>query len=234
MYSVFMGKTLLPVTPSKIKTKVNNNNKMVTLLDEGEVNIVKKVGLTDISMDVILPNQKYPYARYLNGFKRAKVYLDLFERLKNNKEPFQLIISRSLPKGSKLFYTNIKVTIEDYEIDDDAKNGFDITVKLKLKQYKEYGTKSVVIKQKSKNSKVVKKNGTRPKGSEPQKGTTYKVKYGDTLWGIAKRYYGDGSKYHKIYNSNKKKIEDDAKKHGFASSSNGNRIWPNLVLTIPI
>jgi nucleoid-associated protein YgaU len=32
----------------------------------------------------------------------------------------------------------------------------------------------------------------------------HKVVYGDTLWALAQKYYGDGSKYMKIFNANKK------------------------------
>lgn len=31
---------------------------------------------------------------------------------------------------------------------------------------------------------------------------TYTVAHGDTLWGIAQKFYGDGSKWHKIYDAN--------------------------------
>ena len=37
---------------------------------------------------------------------------------------------------------------------------------------------------------------------------TYTVKKGDCLWNIAKQFYGDGSKYKKIYDANTKKIAD--------------------------
>lgn len=36
----------------------------------------------------------------------------------------------------------------------------------------------------------------------------YTVREGDCLWSIAKSYYGDGSKYMKIYNANKDKIKN--------------------------
>lgn len=36
----------------------------------------------------------------------------------------------------------------------------------------------------------------------------YTVKAGDCLWSIAKSYYGDGSKYMKIFEANKDKIKD--------------------------
>ena len=36
--------------------------------------------------------------------------------------------------------------------------------------------------------------------------TIYTVVSGDCLWNIAKKYYGDGSQYTKIYNANKETI----------------------------
>lgn len=64
-------------------------------------------------------------------------------------------------------------------------------------------------------------------------GGTYTVVSGDTLWGIAKRYYGSGIKYTIIYDANAAIIESVAKAHGKASSSNGHWIWPGTTLVIP-
>jgi nucleoid-associated protein YgaU len=57
--------------------------------------------------------------------------------------------------------------------------------------------------------------------SSAPKTKTYTVVKGDTLWGIAKKYYGDGSQYTKIFNANKNRI------------SNPNVIQVGWVLTIP-
>ncbi len=62
---------------------------------------------------------------------------------------------------------------------------------------------------------------------------SYTVVSGDTLWGISKRFYGSGTKYHIIYNANADIIESTAKAHGKSSSENGHWIWPGTVLTIP-
>ena len=52
------------------------------------------------------------------------------------------------------------------------------------------------------------KGGTKQVTSKSKKKTTYKmytVKRGDTLWAIAKKYYGSGAKYTKIATANKLK-----------------------------
>ena len=64
-------------------------------------------------------------------------------------------------------------------------------------------------------------------------GNTYTVNNGDTLWALAKKYYGSGTKHGVIYNANKEEIEKVAKAHGKASSENGHWIWEGTVLTIP-
>lgn len=151
MYDVYLDKTLLPVAPSKIQLKVKNQNKTITLINEGEINILKQAGLTDITLTVLLPQQKYPFAKYKSGFKGAAYFIDEFEKLKTSRdkdgkgEPFQFIVSRTTPNGGILFDSNIKVSMEDYTINEDAKEGFDLTVDIKLKQYKPHATKTVKI-----------------------------------------------------------------------------------------
>lgn len=68
----------------------------------------------------------------------------------------------------------------------------------------------------------VKKNRSAESSPAPKSAKKYTVVKGDTLWGIAKKYYGDGSKYKKIYDANKKVIGSDP-----------NLIKLGQVLTIP-
>ena len=48
---MYFDKCLFPVTPEKISIKINGNNKTVNLINEGEINILKKAGLTDIEFE---------------------------------------------------------------------------------------------------------------------------------------------------------------------------------------
>lgn len=221
-YYFYLGNTLLPVAPQKLQLKIDNANKTHTLINEGEINVLKTPGLTDIEFDALLPNVKYPFATYKSGFKRAKTFLQKLEDLKVGKKKFQFIVTRTLPNGKMLFDTNMKVSLESYTIKEDAKNyGQDVMVTIKLKQYRDYGTKTCNVTFASTKPKVT---VTTPRAAEtapkPQN-QTYTVVKGDCLWNIAKKFYGNGSKYTVIYNANRDKIK------------NPNLIYVGQVLTIP-
>ena len=223
MYEVFLGTMLCPVTPSKITMKINNQNKTINLINESEVNVLKQAGLTDISFDLLLPNVEYPktWARYKEDiFQNAKYFLDILEDLKISRKPFYFKITRTLPSGKALYDTeDMKVSLEDYDIIEDAKEGFDVKVSVNLKQFKDYGTKLVeVIDEETVSVEETRSTENSP---EPTENQSYTVKSGDSLWNIAKKFYGDGSKYTAIYNANKDKI------------TNPNLIYPGQVLTIP-
>lgn len=203
MYNFFLDGVQLPIAPPSMSMKINNKNETITLINEGEVNLLKKAGLTDIEFEVEFPNVKYPYAVYPNGFQPAAYFLEHLEKLKLSQEPFQFIVNRLKPDGSLLFDTNMTVSLEDYTIDEDAENGFDVKVPIRLKQFTPFGTKKLNIKNtpsasnsggkdQPKQKATVEK--TRPTtGKETPK--THTVKSGDTLWAIAKKHLGDGSKY---------------------------------------
>lgn len=192
MYQVFLGYMPLPITPSKIETKINGRNETIELINGQEVNIIKGQGLTEISFDFMIPHQAYPFASLagqatnlvgslMNPTVAANYYgtlstamLEYLEYLKTGScltanifangenlkksakqiasgeksgttkgEPFQFIVAR-IGEGASItnaYNTNLKVTLEDYQIIEDASNGLDIMVSVNLKQYVPYYTK---------------------------------------------------------------------------------------------
>lgn len=221
MYYFYLDKLLLPIAPEKLQLKIGNNNKTLTLINEGEINILKKAKLTEIDFDILLPNVKYPFATYNNSFQNASYFLENIEKLKTSEKPFQFIVSRKMPNGKILFDTNIKVSLEDYTISEEAEEGFDVKVTIKLKQYKDYSTKTVQITIKQERPRpVVVQTPSRQATTAPTT-RTYTVVRGDCLWNIAKKYYGNGSQYTKIYNANRDKIK------------NPSLIYPGQVFVIP-
>ena len=223
-YYFYLGNVLLPVPPEKVELKVKNKNKTYDLINFAEINVLKNAGLTEIEFEVLLPNTKYPFAMYQNGFQNAKYYLGILENLKINRSAFQFIVARRFPNNKTIYDTNIKVALEEYTISDNAKDGFDTKVKIKLKQYKEYSTKTVQVTIKQYKPPVVTRTVTTnntAKATPKPSGQNYTVKSGDCLWNIAKRFYGNGSKYTVIYNANRDKIK------------NPNLIYPGQVFWIP-
>lgn len=228
------GKSVLtfPITPAELSLTVGSTNEVVTLIDEGEINILKSPSLTEIKFDARFPMRKYPYSRSVDTFKQ---YYDKFKELKEKKKSFRFIVARSTPKGKKTWDTNLLVSLEEFEISENADEGDDVIVKFKLKQYREYGVRILKVptptapkKETTSTSKT-----TRPTEKKEDTSQTYVVKKGDCLWNIAKKFYGSGSKWKVIYNANKTVIENEAKKHGKKSSSNGHWIYPGCKLTIP-
>lgn len=102
-YAFYLDGVQLPVTPGKLRIKVGNQNKTLTLIDGTEINLLKSPGLSDVQFDALLPQVHYPFA---TGSQTAEYYLGTLKRLKTSKQPFQFIVSRMTPGGKLLFDTS--------------------------------------------------------------------------------------------------------------------------------
>ena len=207
-YTMYLDGVLMPVTPSKVKMKINNQNETLNLINGDEINILKTAGLTDISFDLLLPQVSYPFMN--SEAQSASYYLSKLEQLKFSRKPFQWILNRVRPNGQPLFHSDMTVGLEDYQITDDAEEGFDIVVTVSLKQYRQYGTKTVTILPATVPTEPAMATVTPPDRETTSAPTpkTYTVKSGDCLWNIAKKQLGNGSRYNEIYNLNKDKIKN--------------------------
>ena len=219
-YSVYLDDVLLPITPSKITTKIKNQNKTLALINEAEINLLKSPGLSGINFAISVPHTAYPFAVYPDGFRDISFFLGKLETLKTKQKPFHFKVIREKPQGMPMYNTEILVSVEDYDIVEDAKDGFDITINVQLKQYKHYSTKVVTIMKESPAEVEVEVEEERETESAPN-AETHTVVSGDNLWSLAKKYLGDGSKYMEIFNLNKDKI------------TNPNQIQIGQVLVLP-
>ncbi len=202
-YYFFLGDIMLPVPPDKMTLKIQNKNKTINLINEGEVNIIKSPGLTEISFDARLPSVNYPFANYdtslsdslgssLLGssfsFKKAEFFMSSFREMKVTKSPFRLIIARMTPQFQMLSDTNVLVTLEEYNNNEDAKNGFDVIAPLRFKQYRHFGTKELVKTTNANGEEVytVKENRL----STKQVPRVYQIRNEQSIWEVCKRVSG--------------------------------------------
>lgn len=227
---------VFPVTPPSVKITIGSKNETVDLINLSEINILKGPALVEIEFDARYPMREYPYSR--GGGEEFFKQWSALKEAKEKKGVIDFGISR--PTQAMKYHngykpgwnTQIKCAIEDIELNESYDEGDDVILTLRFRQWKNYG---VVELQKSDDttSSSTEERPTDDTKNGTTENQTHKTVAGDTLWGLAQKYYGDGSKYKTIYDANKDIIESTAKQYGRESSSNGNYIWPNTDLTIP-
>lgn len=215
-YSVYLDGVLLPVTPAVIKIKYKSSNETMRLIDGGEATFLRKGEAAIINFDMLLPRHVYPFCRYVSGFVEPEYYLNTLMAIRNERRPFRFICTRAAGDGTYLYDTNIRVSLEDMTVREDADEGADIIVSVELKEYQSYSASRVVIEK----TVAAVEDNSRETDNAPS-ATAYTVVKGDSLWNIAKKYLGDGSRWSEIYELNKGQI------------SSPNSIYPGQVLVLP-
>ena len=192
----------LPLPPEKMVTKSFSSNKKYKTIGMGEVNIIKGIGLREIYMTIMLPNDltlPFIQPKYSSNVIIGKpiLYLSKFREFKENKKPLSILITRILPDKEEIFKGNMNVTLEEYTVQELAGEEGDFIVDLVFREYIDIkDTKLVAIDE---NKDTYTKNVNRNSKEMPK---TYKVKSGDTLWKIAKRELNDEKKYSYIMKIN--------------------------------
>ena len=214
-YEVYIDDMLLPIPPQKIPIKYPGQNETATLINGEEINITRPPGLAEISIDVVLPQMDYPCAMWDGSVEDAEEFISRLQDLKESGDTFEFIVIRDS------FDTNMDVTLEDYKVSDDVKEGLDLVVSITMKEARHYGTKimNFAIVPEQPIPAAASPEPERP-AARPQV-KTYTVKSGDGLWNIAKKQLGDGNRWKEIHNLNLDKI------------SNPNLIHAGLVLVMP-
>ena len=108
MYLVKIDDTIFPLGPSNFNELINNGDEKVDLLNKGEIVIQKQEKLRSIQLDLVIPGREYPFSYYADGvFEAPETYIKKLKSLKEDKDPFLLILTREkdlcLPLSSSIF-----------------------------------------------------------------------------------------------------------------------------------
>ena len=204
-----------PSLPQEVKINKTTNYGSYSILDLGEVQFPNGNAPDEVSWDGVF----YGPARREDSFLIRKWVSPTsadrtLSQWKENGTPLKLVVA-----GTSI---NIDVTISAYE--GTYSGGFgDMTYSISFVKYQEINIKVTKVQNTSASQNTTKRPTTTK--------NTHTVKVGDTLWGIAQKYYGSGAKYPTIYNANKEVIDSTAKKRGMAPG--GHWIFEGTVLTIP-
>lgn len=209
-YNAEKEKIQLPVLPESFQVSNGSKNDSVNVVGLGEIVIMQSRPALQFSWSSFFPATKFPGIQVSNITKPLTLVQKINE-WKASKKPVHLIVTAC---GVDLF-----ATIEDFSYSEEGGDPGTYQYSIKLKEYREITVRQVKVNI-PKQTATVKKEEPRVDNTVQPK--TYTVKSGDCLWNIAKKYYGSGAQYTKIYNANKGVI-----------GGNPNLIYPGQVLTIP-
>lgn len=205
----------LPVNPESFSFSEKADNTSVNVNKLGEVNLLGYRKLKEGTMSSFFPNKNYNFSNN-SGRHSPYWYVTKILGWKEKRKTVRVII------GSNI---NVLCTIEAFQYGEQDGTG-DVYFTLQLKEYRAVSVKQLTDAEKKKLTTPKKKppkkqQPTKRPANKPPSPRTYTVKRGDCLWNIAKKFYGNGAQYIKIYNANRGKIK------------NPNLIYPGQVLTIP-
>jgi len=190
----------LPVTPKSYSIRSGMSVQVIDVHELGPYPVPTYPTRDPIQLECFLPSSNRPYCVQ---YTDQAVLLAWFEKKVSDKEKMRFIVSGTA--------VNLPVRLTEIIYgEQDGSN--DLYLTLTLHPYVALAAPQVL-------SATTSTGATRESTPQKSAATTYTVQAGDTLWGIARRFYGDGMLY--------------AKLAAYNGIKNPNLIFAGQVLKIP-
>ena len=185
----------LPIEPSSFERLTSVSYATEKVLNLGDVAMYDSKGLAKISFDVFFPNHEYSF----NSYKGVKPPYECIKWLK--KWEIEGSIVRIILTGTDI---NQLMRITDLNYGEKDGTG-DVYYTIDLTEHREIVIPKVSSNSNNSNSSNnsnANNNTNRPVEKPPATQKTHVVGPGDSLWSLAKKYYGKGSLWKKIADAN--------------------------------
>lgn len=192
----------MPVTPPDFYVEEGRQIENLSMTETGEVNLPGLRKLFNERMEFLLPSSE---RNYTAGGWTGEPYavVDRLVEWSNSGDVLRLIVTD----------TPVNVPVLLGPVRHGQKDGTgDVYVTLELRRYRELAEESTEVNPDTGNK-------GRAVFQEKKEETSYTVEKGDTLWGICRRTYGDGSFAWKLAEAN--------------GIKNANLIFPGQVVKLP-
>lgn len=184
-----------PIVPMPLSMNMEAGIDSVHITAKGKVNVYSGIEPSNIELDSFFPRVYYPYCNY-RDFPDPNRCVEILEKWLKNGTKLRYIVT-----GTDI---NMEVIIVSFshKVQDGTGNiyySLNLSEKLSI-QAPEWIPPKPVTSGKKTDKKVV-KNDARTTTKSGSKNKVHKVKHGESLWSIAKKEYGDGSKWRQIKNN---------------------------------
>ncbi|MFB5674275.1 LysM peptidoglycan-binding domain-containing protein [Paenibacillus terreus] len=202
----------LPVNPESLELKSGVNGKSYSIVDFGDINTIQFSKLREISFSSFFPAQSYPFV--VGELREPLYYINMIKKWMESRNPIRFVFSGITSPaatnsaeddlldagltGTGTFAINMAASIESFDWSITA-GSQDVDYSISLKEYVFYEPRKVSI---STSSTEAKTTVTQKRASDKNTPKSYTLKSGDSLWSVAKKTLGDGSRYKEIQKMN--------------------------------
>lgn len=185
----------IPVMPEQIEIGDAGQGQTYDVVGLGQINVIKSPKLTEYGWSSEFPGQRYPWVT-VDELLPASMYVQHLLKWMATKRPIRFVFT------GPTFDINTPASIESFTWKEVAGSEGDIAYTIKFRKYVFYAAQKVQIMQPPGSSTPVIQTQPQPRPDDRQVPATYALAPGDTLWAVAQRCLGDGSRWREIQELN--------------------------------